>query len=125
MPEEDPAQGLYVTSKHSIPLTPGLSEEELKELLGPIKEPKPVRAELSKEELEELLAPAARYELTDEGPLADEDEDEEFISSVLSEVSEDDDPEIQDLARQIAELERQEQAEKEKNKWKKKQKRKR
>ena len=126
--EDDPAQGLFVTSKHSIPLTPGLSEEELKELLGPLKEPKPVMAELSKEELEELLAPPARYELTDEGPLPDPDEDDadvEFISSVLSEVSEDDDPEIQALARQIAELERQEQAEKGKKKSKKKQKRKR
>ena len=123
-PGEDPALGLHVTSRSSILLTPGLSEEELTELLGPIREPQPAMPELSKEELEELLAPAARHELTDEGPMP-EPEDDEFVSSVMSEITEDDDPEIKALAKQIAELERQEQAEKIKKKSKKGKKRKR
>ena len=81
--------------------------------------------ELSKEELEELLAPAARHELTDEGPMPEPEDDDEFVSSVMSEITEDDDPEIKALAKQIAELERQEQAEKIKKKSKKGKKRKR
>lgn len=122
---EDPPEGVHVTSKSSILLTPGLSEEELTELLGPIREPQPAMPELSKEELEELLAPAARHELTDEGPIPEPDDEEEFVSSVMSEITDDDDPEIKALAKQIAELERQEQAEKFKKKSKKGKKRKR
>lgn len=117
--EQEEALSSSATKASPILITPGLSEEELAELLGPLREPKPAMPELSKEELEELLAPAARYDLTDEGPLPDEDDDE-YVSSVLSEVSDDDDPEIQALARQIAELERQEQAEKNKKKKKSK-----
>ncbi len=131
--EEDSEDGvlgeeLFVTAKKAIPITPALSEEELKELLAPVKEPHPAMAELSKEELEELLAPTARHELTDEGLFSeDEEEEDEFISSVMSEVSEYDDPELKALAKEIAELERQEheqRAEKTKKKSKKKQKRK-
>lgn len=117
--EQEEALSNSAAKASPILITPGLSEEELAELLGPLREPKPAMPELSKEELEELLAPAARYDLTDEGPLPDEDDDE-YVSSVLSEVSDDDDPEIQALARQIAELERQEQAEKNKKKKKSK-----
>ena len=45
-----------------------------------------------------------------------EDETAVGESSIWKEVSEDDDPELQELARQIAELERQEQEEKKKAK---------
>ena len=86
------------------------------------------KIQVNKEELEELLAPTARHELTDEGLFSeDEEEEDEFISSVMSEVSEYDDPELKALAKEIAELERQEheqRAEKTKKKSKKKQKRK-
>lgn len=123
--EPDPLRGLFASSKNSIVLTPGLSEEELAELLGPIREPQRTMPELSKEELEELLAPAARHELTDEGPVPEPDDEDEYISSVMSEVDEDDDPEIKALAKQIAELERQEHVEKYKKKSKKGKKRKR
>lgn len=112
------------TAESPILLTPGLSEAELTELLGPIRETQPAMPELSKEELEELLAPADRHELTDEGPMPELDEEDEFIPSVMSEITDDDDPEIKALARQIAELERQEQAEKFKKKTKKGKKRK-
>ena len=89
------------------------------ELLGPIREPQPKMPELSKEELEELLAPTARHEITDEGPMPEPDDEDEYVSSVMSEITDDDDPEIKALAKEIAELERQEQAEKFKKKSKK------
>ena len=46
------------------------------------------------------------------GPMPEPDEEDEFIPSVMSEITDDDDPEIKALAKQIAELERQEQVEK-------------
>lgn len=106
---------------------------------------------LSKEELEELLAPSDTVmtkdayftDNTDPGQEAhqkkpsndnrntDSNQANAFhrensdapVPSVITEISEEDDPELQEIARQIAEMERHEQAEKQKKKDKKRQKR--
>ncbi len=117
-------------SSHAVPLTPGLSEEELTELLAPVKEPAMTMPGLSEEELNELLAPSPNSFADGEGLELDEDEELEsmeeedsvYAMSLMAEVSGEDDPELKELARQIVEIQRQEHAEKSKKKNKKKQK---
>ena len=87
---------------------------------------------LSEEELNELLAPSPNSFADGEGLELDEDEELEsmeeedsvYAMSLMAEVSGEDDPELKELARQIVEIQRQEHAEKSKKKNKKKQKKK-
>ena len=115
LPEDEPEEEeLFHMTKNVIPLTPGLSEEELTELLAPVKESSMTMPELSQEELAELLAPSGE-ELENFA-----DDTSGYASSLMAEVSKEDDPELRELARQILEIQRQEQAEKMKKKNKKK-----